>query len=114
MLGNRIKLLREELGLKQDELAQKLSVSASAIGMYERNLREPNNDLILRFADFFGVSVDYLLGKTEERNLREEDPMGFAKIGFSMKDYNPPTEKQKRQIEDLIKVIMKDNKKEEK
>lgn len=68
MLGTRIKLLREELGLKQEELAKKLAVSPSAIGMYERNLREPNNELILKFANFFNVSVDYLLGKSDIRN----------------------------------------------
>ena len=48
MLGARIKLLREELGLKQEDLAKKLSVSTSAIGMYERDLREPNNELTLK------------------------------------------------------------------
>ena len=36
--------------------------------MYERNLREPNNELILKFANFFNVSVDYLLGKSDIRN----------------------------------------------
>lgn len=71
MLGNRIKLLREELGLKQEELAQKLSVSPSAIGMYERNLREPNNELTLKMCEFFGVSTDYLLGKSDIRNPEE-------------------------------------------
>ena len=70
MLGTRIKLLREELGLKQEELAKKLSVSPSAIGMYERDLREPNNELTLKIANFFNVSIDYLLGKT---NLRSSD-----------------------------------------
>ena len=68
MLGNRIKILREELGLKQDELAQKISVSPSAICMYERNLREPNNQLTLKLANFFNVSTDYLLGKSDIRN----------------------------------------------
>lgn len=43
-----------------------------------------------------------------------EDPLGLAKIGFNMKDYNPPTETQKEQIKSLIEVIMKDNKKEDK
>lgn len=68
MIGNRIKQLREEKGLKQDELARQLSISPSAIGMYETNKREPNNDLTIRIANFFNVSVDYLLGLT---NIRE-------------------------------------------
>lgn len=93
MIGNRIKLLREELGLKQDELAKKISVSPSAIGMYERNLREPNNELTLKFADFFNVSVDYLLGKTDSRkpddinNLKLKIPvLGIVKAGYDYLD----------------------------
>lgn len=79
MLGARIKLLREELGLKQEELAKKLSVSPSAIGMYERDLREPNNELTLRIANFFNVSIDYLLGKTDIRNYdKDEQEFRFA------------------------------------
>ena len=69
MLGNRIKILREELGLKQDELAKRISISPSAIGMYERDLREPNDEITLKLADFFKVSTDYLLGKTDIRNV---------------------------------------------
>ena len=63
MIGNRIKLLREELGLKQDELAKALNISPSSIGMYETNKREPNNEITIKLADFFGVSTDYLLGR---------------------------------------------------
>lgn len=61
MIGHKLKELREERGLKQDELAKSLSVSPSAIGMYEINKREPNNELIIKMANFFDVSVDYLL-----------------------------------------------------
>ena len=71
MLGNRIKMLREEKGLKQEELAKMMSVSPSTIGMYEINKREPNNELILKLADYFNVSTDYLLGKTDIRNINE-------------------------------------------
>lgn len=81
MIGARIKLLREELGLKQEELAKALSVSPSAIGMYERNLREPNNELTLKIADYFNVTVDYLLGKSEIRNPEELKKVRFANAG---------------------------------
>lgn len=68
MKGNRIKELREEKNLKQEQLAKILSISTSAIGMYERDAREPNDELTLKFANFFNVSTDYLLGKTNTRN----------------------------------------------
>ena len=44
----------------------------------------------------------------------QDDPLGLAKVGFSMDEYTPPTEKQKEQIRDLLEVILKDNKKEDK
>lgn len=78
MLGNRIKSLREAKGLKQEELAQKVSVSPSAIGMYETNKREPNNEIILKLAEFFNVSTDYLLGKSDIRNPEEIKNVPFA------------------------------------
>ena len=57
--------------------------------------------------------MNILLGKSDIRNPEiEEDPLGLAKIGFSMKDYNPPTDKQREQLAELIKVVLKDNKKQ--
>lgn len=108
MLGSRIKLLREELGLKQEELAKKLSVSSSAIGMYERDAREPNNELMLKIANFFNVSLDYLLGKSDIRNPEKEEPSWLSDF---MDNYVPPSEKQKQQIRELVDIILKDNKK---
>lgn len=81
MVGNRIKLLREELGLKQDELAKKLNISPSSVGMYETNKREPNNEITIKLADFFGVSIDFLLGKTDIRNIDELKQVEFANSG---------------------------------
>jgi len=61
MLGARIAALRRQAGFSQAELAQRLGISASAVGMYEQGRREPAADLLVALADIFGVSVDYLL-----------------------------------------------------
>lgn len=61
MLGARIAALRREAGLSQTELARHLGISASAIGMYEQGRREPAAQMLVRLADQFGVTVDYLL-----------------------------------------------------
>lgn len=78
MIGNRIKKLREEKNMKQEELAKILSISPSSIGMYERDEREPNDDLKLKLANFFNVSIDYLLGKSDIRNPEELKNVKFA------------------------------------
>ena len=61
MLGARIAALRRSAGFSQAELAQRLRVSPSAVGMYEQGRREPAAELLVRMADVFGVSTDYLL-----------------------------------------------------
>lgn len=62
MLGARIALLRRQRGMSQKELAARLGVSPSAVGMYEQGRREPDCAGLLKLAEIFGVSVDLLLG----------------------------------------------------
>lgn len=61
MLGTRIATLRQELGLSQAELAKRLHISPSAVGMYEQGRREPSVDTLIAMAKEFGVTLDYLL-----------------------------------------------------
>lgn len=61
MLGARIATLRRNLGLSQAELAQRLGISPSAVGMYEQGRREPSIELLITMAEEFCVSTDYLL-----------------------------------------------------
>lgn len=61
MLGARIAALRRGAGMSQGELARRLQVSPSAVGMYEQGRREPSSAILVELARLFGVSVDYLL-----------------------------------------------------
>ncbi|WP_144514905.1 helix-turn-helix domain-containing protein [Bacillus pumilus] len=61
MLGKRITYLRKQAGLTQVELAKKLNVTRSALSQYELGTREPNYDLLIKIANFFEVTTDYLL-----------------------------------------------------
>ncbi len=61
MLGERICLLRQRQGWSQAELAGRLCVSPSAVGMYEQGRREPPLSAVVALSRLFGVSVDYLL-----------------------------------------------------
>lgn len=69
-MGNRIKKLREELNLKQEELAKKIGVSPSAIGMYERDLREANDEIKIKMCELFNCSLDYLTGQSDLRTFK--------------------------------------------
>lgn len=86
--GDRMKALRVERNLLQAEfgeiIGKKLGIkriSPSAIGSYERNEREPSFDCLLAIADFFGVSLDYLMCRSEER-LTVDDYLRADNIEF--------------------------------
>ena len=69
MLGLRIAMLRVEKGWSQAELARRIGVSTSAVGMYEQGRREPSLGLLVRLAQEFGVTTDYLLmGEISDSN----------------------------------------------
>lgn len=61
----RLRQLRKQAGLSQQELADKMQVTKQTISQYERNVRKPDYDTILFFCDLFNVSADYLLGKAD-------------------------------------------------
>ena len=65
----RLRLLRTEKKLSLRELGEKLNLSFVTIGQYERGERQPDNDILVKLADFFEVSIDYLLGRVDDRNL---------------------------------------------
>lgn len=60
MLGPRIAALRRQANMSQSELAQRLKVSPSAVGMYEQGRREPALETLVDMSRIFGVSLDYL------------------------------------------------------
>ena len=61
MLGARIAALRRSAGWSQAELARRLKVSPSAVGMYEQGRREPSAATLVALSQVFGVTTDYLL-----------------------------------------------------
>jgi len=111
---NRIKQLREENNWTQLELSQKMDCAMSSIAMYEKGDRKPSLEVLVKLSEIFNCSIDYILGKSDIRNPEktEDDPLGLAKVGFSMDKYTPPTDAQREQIKGLLEVILKDNKKD--
>ncbi len=68
--SERLKYLREDINLNQSELAKLLNISRQSISNYENGARFPNDaQLLIKIAQFFDVSIDYLLGATNIRKL---------------------------------------------
>lgn len=66
--NERLKLLRQETGLSQQDFAKQVGLSKSSVNMYERGEREPGLKTLEAIADYFNVDMDYLLGKSEHRS----------------------------------------------
>lgn len=63
---NRLKELRLENGLLQKEVAKSIGVSTQSYGYYENEVNKPDPDTLIKLADFFEVSIDYLLCRSDE------------------------------------------------
>lgn len=64
--AQRLTFLRESKDLKKKELAQILNVSAACISQYENGTHMPGHDILTRMAQYFGVSVDFLLANEQD------------------------------------------------
>ena len=69
--GNRLKWLRDEEGLSQKYLAEKLGMPQQTYQGYESGSRKVTLQLLKQFADHFNVSIDFLAGRTNDRKLHD-------------------------------------------
>lgn len=67
--NERLRQLRKEKHLTLDELAVDLKTTKTTLSRYENDLRDPKSEIVNQFADYFGVTTDYMLGKSDVRNL---------------------------------------------
>lgn len=108
MRGDRLRELRENKKMYQDDLAKKMNVSKSAIGMYERNEREPNDETLLKMAAFFDCTTDFLLGNSDDPRLTA---MEERVIGDEFKElmdiYNSLTKEEKEKFKERILAYAK-------
>ena len=73
MLANQIMILRKASGMSQSQLAEKLNIGPSAVGMYEQGRRTPAVDILVEMANLFGVSLDYLVtGRKTLNSITDE------------------------------------------
>ena len=65
----KLKELRKEKGISQLKLAMDLSMNQNTISRYETEERQADYETLIKIADYFNVSIDYLLGRTENRTF---------------------------------------------
>lgn len=80
MRGDRLRQLRLERGETQRQLAEAVGASESAIAHYEAGRREPEALILLRMAQHYGVSSEYLLGLTDDPRRQKDLPPGWEQV----------------------------------
>lgn len=95
MLGTRLKYLRTQKKLTQKQLAEKINVTHVSISGYESGNRSPDTDTLQRLADFFEVSTDYLLGRSDTPTTPN---------GISKEDYANLSEEQKEVLDFFLSL----------
>lgn len=67
--STRLRNLRLNRGLRQEQVAKLIGVKKSAISTYENDIRQPSFEILVRIANLYQVSTDYLLGQTNSRSV---------------------------------------------
>lgn len=73
-----LRLLREEKGLTQSQLAEKVDVTTGAIQQYEAGTNDPSVKVLVKLADIFNARLDYLIGRTTVRESLEDEDTQLA------------------------------------
>lgn len=87
--GPRLRKLRENKKITQKELAKILNTSESAIGMYERGEREPNFETVDKIANYFSVTSDYLLGRSNNPAPNQDEIRDYSPFLKAIKEKYP-------------------------
>ncbi|MED3468669.1 helix-turn-helix transcriptional regulator [Bacillus thuringiensis] len=103
MIGDTLKKLRKEQKLTQEQLGDAIGVSKMAISYFEKGKKAPGRESIKKIADYFHVTTDYLLGRTDSTELSNNQNNIITEEGKNIMAIieNLPTEERKKAWEQL-------------
>lgn len=110
LLPKRIKQLRELNGWYQKDVAIKLNIKSNTLSGYENGTRSPDPDMLMKIADLYGVSVDYLLGRDEEtsssNDYKQKIATEFPDIDVMFEDIKNLDAEDMKEVYEFIKFRM--------
>jgi transcriptional regulator with XRE-family HTH domain len=103
--GNILSDLRNKAKITQQELANVLGISRGTIGMYEIGKRDPDTETLKKIAQYFNVSIDYLLGNSNNRNIDESKiPERDKKLMDDISSLDDDLKKEAEKYIELLKI----------
>ncbi len=110
IFGTKLRNLREHQEFSQKQAAEKLNIIPATYSRYERGIREPDFNTLKQIANFFHVSIDYLLDNEDDFALETTPIMEFDKLvmtGQYTINQRFPNESERRMIRDVVQAIYK-------
>lgn len=98
----KLKELRKDKGISLKELGTVVGVAESTMSLYENGKRQPDYETLLKLAEYFGVTVDYLLRGSEEERLPEE----LIILNRNAKKMSP---EKRKQLLDMARLMFKED-----
>lgn len=105
-MGDRIAELRSNAHMSQFQLAKVLGIGTSTLGMYETNKRKPSPKILKRIADYFNVSTDYLLGRSNNKKEKKGLSLDEAVDSVMSFDGRPVTDHDRQMMKSLWKSYL--------
>ena len=108
MFGERLRYLRSKTPDRQEDVAKKLGIARTTYAMYEQGKREPDNDTLQKIADFFDVSIDYLLGRTDDPSPTEkliDTELNDPELGLWFKELKEAPEQKREELRQIWEII---------
>ena len=102
MFGTRLHTLRKERKLRQEDMAKQLGIARTTYAMYEQGNREPDYNTLIKLATFFEVSIDYLLGTTEIRQITDVQDPELYQWFEDIKNANPQKREELKKFWEFI------------
>lgn len=104
VFSTRLKKLRKEKGISMDELASNLGVTKSRVNMWENNGTIPRSEILIKLANYYGVSADYLIGNDSTDNL---DPSN-KKLNSLQRNLSKLNDEELEKAEGMLKAVFMD------
>ena len=113
ILGERLRILREEAGFSQNKLAKLIGIQQSSLNRYESGFSNPTPETLLWFADYFDVSMDYIYGRTDKpqgKTYKYKPRLDPNMAKFVEMCFEPGTRANKELKASILKMVSEDMK----
>ena len=108
-LGARLQELRKQKGLTQEQLAEKLNITNQSVSKWEKDINAPDITLLVELADLFEPSVDYLLGRGENKPMVNTTHKSIDQLVFKIRILSADKDRVNINLPlSIVKILAKD------